>query len=238
MFEVNFFRTVLCWIILCALVGGGIITSISPGVQYVDGLFLAISALSGTGLWSVEARAVSSGGLITVYILMFLGGTCILLLPPMIYRQYAYSRIRPQLLEFLEDEVQLAQQRSKTAIDAGFRDCIEDEPRPLAKALVEAITQSELLHRAIGMTILAIMIHNFFWLFIGTFVMYGIATQYEDPQELQARGFSKLWANSFLTASSFFNCGFTLTSDSMFQYTQKHGIYIWSSFLILAGLYG
>ena len=85
------------------------------------------------------------------------------------------------------------------------------------------------------MTILAIMIHNFFWLFIGTFIMYGIATQYEDPPELQARGFSKLWANSFLTASSFFNCGFTLTSDSMFQYTQKHGIYIWSSFLILAG---
>ncbi len=85
------------------------------------------------------------------------------------------------------------------------------------------------------MTILAIMIHNIFWVFVGTFVMYGLAAQYEDPPELQARGFSKLWANSFLAASSFFNCGFTLTSDSLMQYTQKPGVYIWSSVLILAG---
>ena len=165
-----------------------------------------------------------------MYILMFLGGTCILLLPPMIYRRYAYSRIRPQLLEFLDEELANEKWYKNRRNGAGI-----DNDRPLAKAVVEAIKQSELLHRAIGMSIIAVAVHNFFWLFVGTFIMYGIGLLYDDPPETQARGFSKLWTNAFLTASSFFNCGFTLTSDSMFQYTTKHGIYLWSSFLILAG---
>ena len=166
-----------------------------------------------------------------MYILMYLGGNCILLLlPPMIYRRYAYSRIRPQLLEFLDEE--LANEKWYKDRRSGVG---TENDRPLAKAVVEAIKQSELLHRALGMTIVAVMFHNFFCLFIGTFIMYGISLLYDDPPETQARGFSKLWTHAFLTASSFFNCGFTLTSDSMFQYTTKYGIYIWSSFLILAG---
>ena len=133
----------------------------------------------------------------------------------MIYRRTSYTRIRPELLEFLKREVK--------------------STRPIAQSCIEAIKQCEIIHRALAMSILLIFLHLFFWLFLGTFIMYGINCIYDDPPELKARGFSKLWASAFLTATSFFNCGFVLTSDSLFQYIDKPGIYLWCSVVILAG---
>eukprot|EP00291_Cryptomonas_curvata_P024895 CAMPEP_0172173074 /NCGR_PEP_ID=MMETSP1050-20130122/12824_1 /TAXON_ID=233186 /ORGANISM="Cryptomonas curvata, Strain CCAP979/52" /LENGTH=397 /DNA_ID=CAMNT_0012844733 /DNA_START=789 /DNA_END=1979 /DNA_ORIENTATION=- len=93
----------------------------------------------------------------------------------------------------------------------------------------------ELLHRALGMMMFAILLYLFLWLFCGAFIMYGITLGYPHPAELVSRGFTKLWTASFLTASCFFNCGYTLTSDSLMEYVNAPGVYLWCCCLILAG---
>jgi Trk-type K+ transport system membrane component len=213
--SLTYFKLLSAWFILCTLVGGAVLSAISPGVGYINAAFLATSAWGGTGLYSVEARDISGQGFVLLYILMYCGGSCCLLLPPMIFRRISYSRLRRELVEFCERE-------SKSN-------------RPIARSLVEVTHQCEMIDRALAMSILLVFVHTAFWLFFGTFIMYGINTLYDDPSELKARGFSKMWASAFLTATSFFNCGFVLTSDSLFQYIDKPGIYLWSSVLILVG---
>ena len=189
----NFFRCVLLYLVFASLIGGGIICGFSPDIGYIDGLFLAVSACTGTGLGTVEMNVLSTGSFVTIFILMFMGGTVVLLVPPMIYRRAVFSKIHPKLKAFVEKE--------------GRTD------RPSVNALVAVMRKRELLHRALGMMMFAILLYLFLWLFCGAFVMYGITLRYPHPAELVSRDFTKLWTAFFLTASCFFNCGYTLTSD-------------------------
>ena len=213
--SISFFSIVTCWLLFLTFVGGAIIWTVSPGIGYVNAAFLATSAWGGTGLYSVNGGDISPQGFVVLYVIMYCGGTCMLLLPPMIFRWTSYGALRPALLEFLSTD--------------------GNSKRPIAVSLVEVIKQCEMIHRGLQMSILLIFLHNFFWLFFGTFITYGINTLYSDPPELIERGFSKLWASAYLTASGFFNCGFVLTSDSLFQYVDKPGIYFWCTILILVG---
>ena len=192
-FRMNFFRCVILHLVTTSIFGGLIISSLSTDVSYVDGLFLAASAVSGTGLGTVEMKALSPGSLVTIYIIMFMGGTVILLIPPIIYRRAVFSALLPSLRDFVDAE--------------GRSDL------PSVNALVAVLRKRELLHRALHMTLLALLLYLGFWVLLGSFIMYAISLRYPDPPELVERGFSKLWSSSFLTASSFFNCGYTLTSD-------------------------
>jgi Trk-type K+ transport system membrane component len=215
MITLSFFSVVTIWLLFCTFVGGAIILAVSPGIGYVNAIFLATSAWGGTGLYSVEGKDISPEGFVIIYIIMFCGGTCTLLLPPMIFRRFSYSKLRPELLEFLKTD--------------------GNSKKPIAKSLVEVANQCEMIHRALAMTILLVFVHIFLWLFIGTFIMLGINTMYTDPAELVLKGYSKLWASAYISATGFFNCGFVLTSDSLFQYLDKQGIYLWCTVLILAG---
>ena len=215
MHSIGFYSVVTIWLLFCTFFGGAIVLAVSPGIGYVNAAFLATSAWGGTGLYSVEARDISPGGFVVLYILMYCGGTCTLLLPPMFFRRFSYSKLRPELLEFLKTD--------------------GTSNKPIAKSLVEVVNQCEMIHRALAMTILLVLLHIFLWLCIGTFIMYGINTMYSDPAELVSKGYSKLWVSAYIAATGFFNCGFVLTSDSLFQYLDKQGIYLWCTVLILAG---
>jgi Trk-type K+ transport system membrane component len=212
---VGFFTLLTIWLLFWTFVGGAILLAVSPGIGYVNAAFLCTSAWGGTGLYSVEGGAISPHGFVVLYFIMYFGGTCTLLLPPMIFRWMSYATLRPELKEFLRTE--------------------GNSKKPIARSLVEVIDRCEMIHSALAMSILLVFMHNFFWLFFGTFITYGISTMYPDPPELISRGFGKLWSSTFLTASAFFNCGFVLTSDSLFQYIDKPGIFLWSTVLILAG---
>ena len=118
--------------------------AVSPNLEYVDALFMIVSAISGTGLYSIEMRYISDAGAVVLYIWILMGGICLLLLPPMIHRKWAYHRIRPQLERFLATD-------GKTN-------------HPLAMDLVELIARRELKDRAIGMVIIAVFIHNLLWI--------------------------------------------------------------------------
>ena len=192
-FRLHFFRCVALYLVIVSLVGGAFICAFSPAVEYVDGVFLAVSACTGTGLGTVEMNVLSSGSFVTIFILMYMGGTVILLLPPMVYRRSVFSKIHPKLRAFIEKEDRI--------------------DRPYVNALVSVIKKRELLNRALAVMIYAIVIYCFLWLICGGFIMYALSLRYPHPPELESRGFSKLWNAFFLTASCFFNCGYTLTSD-------------------------
>ena len=81
-FRFNFFRCVTLYLICISLVGGGIICAFSPGLKYIDGLFLAVSACTSTGLASVEMNVLSTGSFVTIFVLDYMGGIVVLLLPP------------------------------------------------------------------------------------------------------------------------------------------------------------
>ena len=213
--SMSFFTLVTFWLLFWTFIGGAIVYAVSPGIGYVNAAFLATSAWGGTGLYSVEGGDISDRGFIVLYFIMYFGGTCTLLLPPMIFRWISYAELQPKLKDFLRTE--------------------GNSKKPIAKSLVEVINQCEMIHRALAMSILLVFVHNFFWLFFGTFITYSINTMYADPPELVSRGVSKLWASAYITATGFFNCGFVLTSDSLFQYIDKPGIYLWCTVLILAG---
>ena len=189
----NFFRCVMLYLFALSLVGGGVICAFSPEVLYLDGLFLAVSACTGTGLATVEMNLLNTGSFVTIFLLMYLGGTVVLLVPPMIYRRAVFAKIYPKLRAFIDRE--------------GSTD------KPSVNALVSVLRKRELLHRALAMMMLAVILYLFLWLFCGGFIMYAITLQYPHPPELVSRGFSKLWTAFFLTFSAFFNCGYTLTSD-------------------------
>lgn len=192
-FRLNLFRCITLYLLLLSLVGGGIICLFSPDVLYLDGLFLAVSASTGTGLVTVEMNILNAGSFVTLYILVYLGGTVVLLMPPMIYRRAVFSKLHPKLRDFVDRE--------------GRTD------RPSVNALVSVLRKRELLHRALAMMLIAVMLYLFLCLFCGGFIMYGMTLRYPHPPELVSRGFTKLWTAFFLTFSCFFGCGFTLTSD-------------------------
>ncbi len=101
----------------------------------------------------------------------FVGGAIVLAVSPGINAAFLATS-RPELLEFLKTD--------------------GTSSKPIAKSLVEVVNQCEMIHRALAMTILLVLLHMFFWLFIGTFIMYGINTMYADPEELASKGYSKL----------------------------------------------
>jgi hypothetical protein len=192
-FRLNFFRCITLYLIFGSLIGGGVICAFSPDIQYVDGLFLAVSAITSTGLASVEMNILNTGSFVTLFLIFYCGGIVVLLIPPMIYRRAVFAKLYPKLQAFVDRE--------------GRTD------RPSVNALVSVMRKRELLHRALAMMMVAVILYLFLWLFCGGLVMYGMTLRYPHPPELVSRGFTKLWAAYFLTFSCFFGCGLTLCSD-------------------------
>ena len=197
-FELTFYRCVVLYICMGSLLGGWMVSLLNPGLDYVDGLFLATSSLTATGLATVEMRDLSGESLLVIFVMMIMGSTLVLLLPPMLYRRAVFFILRPRLVQYLDEH--------------GKAD------RPSMFVLKETLSNGDLTYRALGMVILAIGIYLAFWMVGGTIILYCISLAYEDPAETRARGFSKLSVSVFLSISSFCNCGFTLTSDSLMPY--------------------
>ncbi len=106
----------------------------------------------------------------------------------------------------------------------------------LREELVAAIMKKDLQNRACKMILVACTLHMFFFVFLSTFILYGIkSTLYGEIPELVERGISELWESAFLTVTAFANCGLTITSDSMLSYQDKPGVYLYVCIIILAG---
>ena len=85
-FKWNFFRTVLTHICLMALIGGAIIMALSPGVDYLDALFLATTSLTGTGITVVSMLDVDQNAFIVIFVLMFMGNGMVIQMCALLFR--------------------------------------------------------------------------------------------------------------------------------------------------------
>ena len=88
------------------------------------------------------------------------------------------------------------------------------------------------------MVMLAMAFYIFFFWIGGTLIMWGILLLYSPPPEMVSRNFSNFWVAAFLAATSFYNVGLTLTSDSLISYIHQPGVYLWVGILAIAGCTG
>jgi hypothetical protein len=86
MFKWNFFRTVLSHLCLSSLIGGAIIMALSEDLEYLDALFLAASALTGTGFAVVSMVNVNTKAFIMIFILMLMGSGLVIQLCALLFR--------------------------------------------------------------------------------------------------------------------------------------------------------
>jgi len=94
------------------------------------------------------------------------------------------------------------------------------------------------MHRATGMVMLAMIFYIFFFWICGTLIMWGILSLYPPHPEMVSRNFSNFWVAAFLAATSFYNVGLSLTSDSLISYIHQPGVYLWVGILAIAGCTG
>jgi len=82
-----------CYLLSLGFIGG-LIICLNDKLDYLDSLFLAVSALTGTGLSPVPMARLSG---VTFYVLgvcMFFGGTVVLLIPTIVARRIHYLKLR------------------------------------------------------------------------------------------------------------------------------------------------
>jgi Trk-type K+ transport system membrane component len=88
------------------------------------------------------------------------------------------------------------------------------------------------------MVMLAMIFYIFFFWICGTLIMWGILSLYPPHPEMVSRNFSNFWVAAFLAATSFYNVGLSLTSDSLISYIHQPGVYLWVGILAIAGCTG
>ena len=85
---------------------------------------------------------------------------------------------------------------------------------------------------------LALIVYIFVFWICGTLIMWGILSLYPPNPEMVSRNFGNFWVAAFLTATSFYNVGLSLTSDSLLSYIHQPGVYLWVGILAIAGCTG
>ena len=85
---------------------------------------------------------------------------------------------------------------------------------------------------------LALIVYIFVFWICGTLIMWGILSLYPPNPEMVSRNFGNFWVAVFLAATSFYNVGLSLTSDSLLSYIHQPGVYLWVGILAIAGCTG
>ena len=166
--SVNFYTCLTCWLCVWSFIGGGIIAAVD-NLSYLDGLYLAVSAITGTGLNSISMVYITTPSLIVLQVLIVVGLTPLLPLGPMLYRLYAYRRIMTN--------------KSNVHINSA-------DSRVLA--------EFELQDKAIQLMAWRVVVYCLFWLLFGIiFISAALYLQPLEP-ELASRGFTNYQSGSFI----------------------------------------
>ncbi|KAK4535404.1 hypothetical protein CDCA_CDCA04G1429 [Cyanidium caldarium] len=120
------------YFMLLPLVGGGLGMAIIHGnIPFIDSLFLAASAVTESGLATVQMTQLNNGFFAMLLVLIIIGSQVAMLFPPLLIRRYLYWRwygmlirrereLRRQLAQFSPQELQglLQETESPAASDA------------------------------------------------------------------------------------------------------------------------
>jgi len=103
----NFYTIYFSGMVLSGLIGGGIIAGID-GIPFLDGFYLAVSALTCTGLASVPMSVLSTGSFVVIAILCLFGQSFMAMnVYPCIGRYFWASRRRPTLPGLKQKTIEL-----------------------------------------------------------------------------------------------------------------------------------
>lgn len=211
----NYYRSMWAYCIFCSMIGAIAIFAID-GLPFVDCLFLAVSAYTGSGLISVGAQSISNGSFAVIFVLMFLGGTIFLLLPPIVWRIQSFRALEPTI------EMVLASIEHMT-----------DSPR--VTNLLGIVSTRRAQIRGLLVVLIVVVLYLMLWLLVGWWVLWIVLSQLDPLPELQQRGFGNAWVSSFTVLSAYANAGYTMASDSLLGWREEPSVYLPISLLILAG---
>ena len=201
--------------ILTSMICGAIIAG-NDHLPYMDGLFVAASAMTGAGLSTVAMYDLSRGSFAIMSILMMIGCAPFMILPPIRFRRFHFSRVKAQI----------ERQRTNGSLPP-IRELTADEQH--------IIKEYDQIYDALGVLRVIGILYYIGMLITGVFIINGALHLHPLPQELVNRNMSYFDYAAFLAVSAFGNAGFTLTTDNLVQLDDNPAAYIWISFLIVAG---
>jgi len=178
---------------------------IADDLPFIDGFFLAVSAVTSTGLTTVAMADISRQGFWILFFLIFAGGSLLLPVGPMLYRRYIYARIK------------------------------KTYPANLVIANNPVINEFDLQDRALGLMLRIIYVYIFCWCVVGGLVLMGAMYMQALEPELEERGFSRFSSAAFMSVSAFNNAGFTISSNSVEYHATNPVAYLVLCLLIVAG---
>jgi hypothetical protein len=82
-----------CWVIyyiMLSLIGSILIFTIESNMNYIDCIFLTVSACTNSGLITIPMESLSRFSYIVLVVLMVMGSSVFMLLPPLLYRYLFY----------------------------------------------------------------------------------------------------------------------------------------------------
>lgn len=216
----NYYRVQLFYVIMATLFTGGLILMHDPNPpdNLVDAIFMTVSAMSGAGLTTVPMSGMSEYSMLITYFLMLGGGIAFLLLPPILWRLYQYRRFKPMVQKVIR-------LRKEIRADGGEN----------LEAMGDMLQDFELQDEGLKVLALVIILYNMFFIFIGTFIMYGVIMSYGRVQVLDEVGINHLWFSTFTAVSSFNNVGFSLLDDNYMHLSDRPGVLILMTMFILCG---
>jgi Trk-type K+ transport system membrane component len=201
--------------VLVSMTCGAIIAGID-GLPFIDGLFVAASAMTGAGLSTVPMYVLSRGSFAIMSILMIIGCAPFMILPPIFFRRKYFAQVKAEIL----------QQRMTGSLPS-FESLTPPEQH--------IIKEYDQIYDALGVLRVVGILYYIGIAVSGVFIIYGALHLHPLPQELIHRNMNHFDYAAFLTVSAFGNAGFTLTTDNLVQLDNNPLAYVWLAFLILAG---
>eukprot|EP00981_Chlorochromonas_danica_P007261 scaffold1623_cov165-Ochromonas_danica.AAC.13 len=201
--------------IVVTLVAGAIITGID-GLPYVDGYFMAASAMCGAGLSTVSMLDLSTGSFIVLAILMLIGCPAFLLMVTTSIRKWRFKLIHDKVI-------------------SSFKAREATERLKLSPQDKEVIAYYRIYSDSLGTLIVIYALYGFGALLVGTLAIFGALYIKPLAEELRQRRMDRFAEAGFLSLSAFSNCGLTLTSDSLMGLDNNPTAYVFISVMVLAG---
>jgi Trk-type K+ transport system membrane component len=208
------FYWAMYYVITCLVFA--IIISTMDNISYMDGVFMATSAMTGSGLSTVPMSQLSPGTFMILGILMMIGCAPFMLIPVILYRRHSIGEVIMKV-EQLRHQKLLPKERQLTRLEQSI---IQDYHR---------------IDDALGVLGIIIVVYYIGFIVMGIGLLY-IALHLQPLQaELQHRGFTYFDNAAFLAVSAFANAGITISSDNLIGMSHNPCAYIVLTWLIIAG---
>lgn len=223
---IHFFVIHLAIFIFLGLIGSVVIYGIELGglnpIEYVDALFMSISAITVTGLATVDVNKMRVGSVVVIGLLMFAGGLVLWTLFPLLVRRRYFRR------EYGKD-IELDELITKHNL--------EELAQPSICLDVPVFDQRVLQYRAMGALIVIVSLFLATTLLVSFTILSIYLTYYAPANAILTNGnvLSPVGFAAFTSISAFNNAGFTLLSLSLVPFQTDGVVLLTLGALVLLG---